>query len=373
MPEVSNGGIAPWRIDSGFERWLSRRADRGGGWKRLYLLYYKAKDKGYFEKGVEMAEREMERFGVVLPAQEGRKVVEDMIYSLHRFGCMYEEYFWYDFPLLNAEGRSSFITDKIRYAYYQELNGTGDPLLLKDKWRTYLKFSEDYGRECIRVSGEGDRRGFVEFCGRHKSFIAKPLRGCCGRGSIVCRSVDDANAEFEKVVELGEAMVEELIAQSPETAKFHPSSVNTVRMPVLIDVEGAPRVFHPFFRIGRGGSSVDNAGAGGVFAGVDPMTGVCSSLAVDEVAKTYALHPDSGLSIPGFAIPRWDEAVELAKRLTVEAEGYRFIGWDLALTEGGWVVVEGNSHSQFINQIADKKGVLDEFLTLAFGDTRRER
>ena len=370
---ATSGEIASWRIDSALERWLAKKADSSERWKAAYVSYYKAKDGGYYEKGVEMAEREIRRFGVSLPPSRAARLIEDMVYSLHRFGCMYEEYFWYGFPYLNTAGRSSFITDKVRYSYYRELNKDGDPNLFQDKWNTYKRFPEAFGRECVKVSDEGDRERFLEFLERHDGFIAKPLRGCCGKGTGIWRDVEDANAAFDQIVALGETMVEELIGQSSDTAKFHPGSVNTVRVPVLIDVEGAPRVFHPFFRTGRGGASVDNAGAGGIFANVDPDTGTCTTLAVDEVGRTYPLHPDSGIPLTGFRLPRWSEAVELAKRLTVEAEGYRFVGWDLALTENGWVVVEGNSKSQFISQIADKTGVLDEFLMLAFGDTRRGR
>lgn len=367
-------GIAPWRIDSGFERWLSRKADTSVRWKKLYLSYYKAKDRAYFEKGVEMAEREIERFGVSVDPSQRAEVVDDMIYSLHRFGCMYEEYFWYGFPYLSARGRSSFITDKIRYSYYSELNADGDPDLFQNKWRTFKRFPGAFGRECMEVSCEGDRESFREFCQKHRDIIVKPLRGCCGKGAGVWRDMEDAGSAFDQIVAIGGgSMVEELVKQVPEMAQFHPDSVNTVRIPVLIDTEGNPRVFHPFFRTGRGGASVDNAGAGGIFANVNAETGVCETLAVDEVGRTYALHPDSGIPLTGFRIPRWGEAVDLASRLTVEAEGYRFVGWDLALTERGWVVIEGNSKSQFISQIADKKGVLDEFLNLAFGDIRRDR
>lgn len=41
-----------------------------------------------------------------------------MVYSLHRFGCMFDEYFMFDFEHLTAAGRETFITDKKRWEYY---------------------------------------------------------------------------------------------------------------------------------------------------------------------------------------------------------------------------------------------------------------
>ena len=58
------------------------------------------------------------------------------------------------------------------------------------------------------------------------------------------------------------------------------------------------------------------------------------------------------------------------KDVTVTTEGYnyiamdaaltRYIGWDLALTENGWVMVEGNRTAQFGWQITTQTGFREE-------------
>jgi uncharacterized protein YqfA (UPF0365 family) len=55
---------------------------------------------------------------------------------------------------------------------------------------------------------------------------------------------------------------------------------------------------------------VDNAGAGGIMARIDSMTGVISTTGADEANKKYITHPDTGVTIEGFKIPRWKEAVD---------------------------------------------------------------
>ena len=39
----------------------------------------------------------------------------------------------------------------------------------------------------------------------------------------------------------------------------------------------------------------------------------------------------------------------------------RYVGWDLALTPKGWVVVEANCKGQFVVQMATKKGLCEQF------------
>ena len=40
----------------------------------------------------------------------------------------------------------------------------------------------------------------------------------------------------------------------------------------------------------------------------------------------------------------------------------RYVGFDFALTQEGWVLVEGNSLGQFVGQIAEQKGVRKQFM-----------
>ena len=54
-------------------------------------------------------------------------------------------------------------------------------------------------------------------------------------------------------------------------AVLHKESVNTLRIHTIC-FDGDVTVFHPYIRIGRGKSVVDNAGSGGVFTSCNPET-----------------------------------------------------------------------------------------------------
>ena len=64
----------------------------------------------------------------------------------------------------------------------------------------------------------------------------------------------------------------------------------------------------------------------------------------------------------GWRIPRWNELIETAENLFREClPENKYIGFDFALTDNGWVLIEGN-WGQFVGQY-NGMGVKDLFLT----------
>ena len=154
-------------------------------------------------------------------------------------------------------------------------------------------------------------------------------------------------------------MIEELIIQSESMAILNPATVNTVRVPT-IKIKDRVVIFHPFVRCGRGNSIVDNASSGGILAEVDAETGIVITKGVNELGESFVMHPTSKVVIPGFRIPCWDQAVKLVEELAHVVQTNNYVGWDLAFTDDGWVMVEGNPRGQLLSQIASKKGIKKE-------------
>ena len=42
-------------------------------------------------------------------------------------------------------------------------------------------------------------------------------------------------------------------------------------------------------------------------------------------------------------MPYWDELVAFAKEIAMVVPEQRIVGWDLALSVDGWVIIEGNT------------------------------
>lgn len=144
--------------------------------------------------------------------------------------------------------------------------------------------------------------------------------------------------------------MEELIEQSDDMKRLHPESVNTVRIPAYRTRKGLV-VHRPFLRVGTGAHIVDNGGNGGILIAVDKETGTTISLGVDERGIKYVYHPDTKILLVGIQLPEWSKAITIVKKaMDMVPNGINIVGWDLAHTDHGWVIVEGNHKGQFVGQ-----------------------
>ena len=91
----------------------------------------------------------------------------------------------------------------------------------------------------------------------------------------------------------------------------------------------------------------DNLNRGGIAATVDLASGElgqAQSFIVSEVMRGFAYdrHPGTGGQIAGIRLPRWDDVIELGLRAHTHFGGFHSIGWDIAITDEGPVLIEGN-------------------------------
>lgn len=117
-----------------------------------------------------------------------------------------------------------------------------------------------------------------------KRLIIKPLDGSFGKGIKIVSEADGNSETLLKSYPKG-FIAEEVIQQDERMAQLHPESVNTLRIHTLQN-NGEVEIFHPYIRIGRGKSVVDNAGSGGVFTSCNPETGEVLTV-VDESCHSY--------------------------------------------------------------------------------------
>lgn len=66
----------------------------------------------------------------------------------------------------------------------------------------------------------------------------------------------------------------------------------------------------------------------------------------------------------GYKVPCWNEAFETAHKMALHNSDVHYAGWDLVLTEHGWVLIEGNPRVQFVFQISEQIGFRDELQTI---------
>ena len=285
----------------------------------------------------------------------------DMWYCAIRYLCAFNEYFMFRFPRLNHRGRSQFVTELQKVDAYQQVGTPETWRTLQNKWECYLKFQKYYHRDAILAGAGLEAETFFSFLDKHARFIAKPLNDACGNGVFLFDAAADGRSREELLAWFRgqDVILEQPIVQCADMARLHPGSVNTVRCATFYK-DGHVDILFTFLRMGRGGSVVDNAGAGGFVASVDPDTGILTTPGVTESLESVLVHPDTGAQIIGWRVPRWEEMKALAREMSLAFTEQPYISWDFALTDRGWVCVEGNHAGQFVcPQFTTQHGIRD--------------
>ena len=175
--------------------------------------------------------------------------------------------------------------------------------------------------------------------------MLKPLDGGGGKGISLVKTGEMNADTLLKNLTSEYAVIEERIVQSEQMAAFHPESLNTIRVTCFACKDGLHIVW-PQMRIGRGSSVIDNPNQGGILVPLDVKTGQMMSKGYDGSGGVYSSHPDSGLVFSDYTVPDWNEMIELTKKLMAIVPECKYVGWDLAHTNNGWIVVEGNHDGQ---------------------------
>ncbi|MBQ8974405.1 MAG: hypothetical protein IJ072_01630 [Oscillospiraceae bacterium] len=293
-------------------------------------------------------------------------VMADLLFSYFAMGFSPAEYIYLHVENRTIADRKTFLTDREKDRCHVIVNDLVDSGVFSDKAKTYKRFAAQFGRDAVEVNGAGDFAAFESFVKKHPVFVSKRVYSSRGKGVNKIDIAGDHRSVreiFDEMVSGGKHLCEELVIQSPETQVFNSSSVNSIRL-VSAYTRNGIEFPYAFFRMGRSGSFVDNAGSGGISCGVNTANGVFDTIGYDEYGTGYASHPDSGVKFMGFQLPAWQELIALATELSLQLPTVKMIGWDFAYSSRGWVIIEGNPLGelgvvQLPYQAGIKQGVKD--------------
>ena len=235
--------------------------------------------------------------------------------------------------------------------------------LPRNKFRRYQLFSSLFHRDIICLSQENTEQAEKDYCNfkkNHSEAIFKPLKGAQGKG---VRKISIKGMDYQSLREIlgtGDYMVEEVIKQGLELARFHPSSINTIRYVTAMSPEGKYSVLYSMLRCGGSGSVVDNVGSGGYIMLISD-DGVIETDAM-RAGEYFEKHPDTDVIFKGSKIPSWQEIKDIAEKAHKSLPEQRLFGWDFAWTENGWDLVEVNPGPAVVSfQILKNKGLKPNF------------
>lgn len=139
---------------------------------------------------------------------------------------------------------------------------------------------------------------------------------------------------------------QELIKQHSAISAIYPHSINTLRLDSYIDNSGKIHILSALMRFGSGGAFIDNKTAGGLQVGINMETGTLKARATTKMkfGLPYLYeHPDTQFTFEGFEIPYFKESCDLVEQI-VNYIPDRLTGWDVAITENGPQLIEGNDN-----------------------------
>ena len=304
-------------------------------------------------------------------------VIERVKEAQKRTGCTYKEYLIYRFFDLTKKEQEEVFVAK----FSRKLTAKYDVDREFEKMLYNKEMTNHYFSELVRrpwcVNTKITLEDFTEKFAESGRIIYKPLDGNRGKGVEAFNVNRDNAAEvFNQLVTFPEGVVEEYVVQHPEMNKICPASVNTIRVvtissntqPVMADGRMMD-VAYASLRMGGGNSIVDNFHSGGMVSNIDLETGKLVTDAADMDGHVFANHPATGTKLKGFQIPYFQEAIDMVKQAIQDHHVQGYLGWDIAITEKGPVLIELNVVPGVVllsmPYVAEKKGmkyVMEKYL-----------
>lgn len=286
-------------------------------------------------------------------------MVLDAGWSVFRYGMALTDYLTYKIYKRTAKERKEYIGTRTVNKFY----ATVSPEAYKHRFTQkpiFLRNFAQYTKRDFLVPEDCSYEDFTRFLSTHAVFMSKPFDGLGGEDvcKVYTKDIADPKAYFDHCVK-NRILLEELVIQHEGLNRLCPASVNTIRV-MTYHNHGDPRILWMGMRVGSGKSHVDNFSSGGMVVAIDTEKGCLKGDAIDKVSATYPLHPTTGVAFDGFPIPCFDQIADLVLEAAKLEDKILVIGWDVAISENGPVLIEGNRRPGFgLSQVLDDRGRMD--------------
>ena len=267
-------------------------------------------------------------------------ILIDMIRCGFKYQAGYYDYQEFEFYNLNSEERKTYLTRGKNNEIVKKFNDKSSFYKFEDKVE-FNKIFNEYLKRNWMVLDNNNYNEFETFFKNNNSIIVKPINDEGGHGVEKFVYSDDTNCKeiYDKLVLNNQLLIEECIKQHEDMNTLYDKPVNTMRMFTFYR-NGESYFLQAVLKIGNGGV-VDNFSSGGMYTYVSNDGDVYVE-AIDRNDNIYNKHPISNHKIVGFKVPMFKEAVELVKQCAKIIPEVAYVGWDVAISEKGPVIVEGN-------------------------------
>lgn len=303
----------------------------------FYSYIFSANYKRFFNNLKKVAKKENKSF---------IKMVFDTGYCVFRYGFGLTDYLNYQLYNKNKSERKKYLSTKKENKFYEIVS----PSAYKQRYTIKPNFLEDFKKYTKRdffVPKEGNFDEFINFLEKHEVFMSKPYDGLGGADvkKEYAKNIENKEEYFNNAIQ-NRIFLEELVVQHPEMNKLCSTSVNTMRI-MTFNNHGNPRILWMGLRVGNGINAIDNFHAKGMAVNIDINTGKLVGNAIDKDLNEYIEHPTTHIKFNGFQIPCFEEAKKMVLEASLESDKILVVGWDVAISDKGPVIIEGNRRPGF--------------------------
>jgi len=320
---------------------------------------------GYYVKNLDA--KKLTRFVRYASSRTGKPAISlllNAIGSVFKYNISIMEYFQFGFYERERAERLGWAGTGFMFEYQRIMNPLKARSVLENKIAFNSYFNQFIKRDFTtlpRIEKDPEEAQHLIDSPSEKIVLKNSL-GQAGREIRILNSQNLKPDQLLNIMRSGKFdLVEEYIVQHPDMMRLSPSGINTVRL-ITQETNGRIEVLAARLRISIN-SNVDNMAAGNAASPVDPISGKVTGPAVfsDITKPDITVHPVTGVEIPGFQLPFWNEILEMVKKAAMSIPENRSIGWDVAITPKGPLLVEGNHNwCKLLWQLPVRQGLKKE-------------
>lgn len=289
----------------------------------------------------------------------------DALTATFKYDVSLLDYFYFKFYEKDSVERNKWAGTGFMYEYQLRMNPKNTRDILENKIAflgAYGAFVKHPHASISDVDSNSTKAKEVLF-NDSKKIVFKDSRGQCGLG-IAIKNSDEVSKDTLSVYmkENKFDMIESFVVQHDDLMALSPSGLNTIRIFTQLDANDKVVILGCRLRITIN-SQVDNLASGNIAAPIDVKTGIVIGMGVfSDIRKNdCSEHPVTKVQIVGFQVPFWEDTLEMIHKSALLDTRNRSIGWDVAITNNGPELIEGNHNwCKLLWQLPVKKGLKAE-------------
>ena len=303
-------------------------------------------------------------------------ILIDILYCFIKHGADPIDYYEFSFYELDRRKRNTYATRNLNLKIRKALNDESYTHKLSNKGYFAKEFNVYMKREWLLTQNLNieDLKNFIQ---NKEKIIYKPVGTQQGDGieKINLSAYEDVYDLYQYIKgKETDAILEEWIVQHEDISKLYDKAINPLRV-VTVNKSGKAHVLISNLTIGSK-REIANA-AGDMISPVDIKTGKLKYPAADKHGNVYVKHPITQTVIQGTQIPYWDDVLSLAKIAAKVVPEVGYIGWDIAITPKGPVLIEGNTapgyrSNQYKSHLSNQIGKTEIYENVLIVDSFRQ-